>query len=175
MEANQKQLAKILGLTDRHIRRLRDEYGLFKKQEGKRTYTLESCVPEYLEYKLEEAGKTGSGYNKEKQQAEHEEIKKKISMLKLRKLQGQLHEAADVEIFLTDMLSAFRNRLLSIPQKVTPLLVGEDDNNVIMDILEKEIFGALGELSEYDPQKIDGEQDASELYEEDEEEEDDEE
>ena len=171
MEANQKQLAKILGLTDRHIRRLREEYGLFVKEDGKRTYTLESCVPEYLDYKMEEVGKSGNGYNKEKQQAEHEEIKKKISTLKLRKLQGQLHEAAYVESFLTDMLSAFRNRLLSIPQKVTPLLVGEDDNNVIMDIIEKEIFQALGELSEYDPLKIDGQEDTSELYEDEEEEE----
>ena len=155
MEVNQKQLAKILGLTDRHIRRLRDEYGLFQKKDGKRTYTLESCVPEYIQYKLEEVGKAGNSFNKEKQQAEHEAIKKKISELKLRKLRGQLHEAADVELFLTDMLSAFRNKLLGIPQKLTPLLIGEDDSNVILNLLEKELYGALSELSEYDPLEID--------------------
>lgn len=170
MEVNQKQLAKILGLTDRHIRRLREEYGLFAKQDGKRTYTLESCVQEYIDYKTEGIDKSGSAYNREKQQAEHEEIKKKISMLKLRKLKGQLHEASDVEAFLTDMLSAFRSRLLSIAQKVAPIIIGEDDINIIVGTIEKELYEALGELSEYDPLKIDGDDNVILLNEDDEEE-----
>lgn len=170
MEVNQKQLAKVLGLTDRHVRRLREEYGLFKKNEGKRTYTLESCVPEYIAYKLEDAGRSGNSYNKERQQAEHEEIKKKISMLKLRKLQGQLHEATDVERFLTDMLYAFRDKLLDIPQKVVPMLIGEDDSTTIVSVLERELYEALDQLSEYDPLKIDEEEGT--MFEDDEDEED---
>lgn len=171
MEVNQKQLAKILGLTDRHVRRLREEQGLFSKNEGKRTYTLESCVPEYISYKLEDAGKSGSGYNKERQQAEHEEIKKKISILKLRKLQGQLHEATDVERFLTDMLYAFKDKMLDIPQKVVPMLIGEEDSTVIVGILEKELYEALDQLSEYDPLKID-EEDSAIMFEDEDEEDD---
>ena len=170
LEVNQKELAKILGLTDRHIRRLRDEYGLFQKKTGKRTYTLESCVPEYIDYKLEEAGKAGNAFNREKQLAEHEEIKKKISILKLRKLKRQLHEAVDVEEFLTDMLISFRSTLLSIPQKVTPMLVGEDDSNVILEILEREVFETLKTLSEYNPMKIDKEEDLFDDADDDEEE-----
>ena len=172
MEANQKELAKILGLTERHIRRLRQESGLFAKEDGKRTYTLEKCVPEYISYKAESYGKSGSSFNKEKQQAEHEEIKKQISILKLRRLKGELHEATDVETFLTDMLCAFKNKLLGIPQKVAPLILGEDDSNVIIGILEKELYASLEELSEYAPLKIDG--DTSALYEEEEDEEDEE-
>ena len=60
-----------------------------------------------------------------------------------------------MEEFLTDMLVNFKNRLLSVPQKVAPLIVSEDDVNVILDILEREIFQTLEELSEYDPLKID--------------------
>ena len=114
----------------------------------------------------------GTSLVKEKEQAEHEQIKKKISILKLRKLRRELHEADDVEEFLTDMLVNFKNRLLSVPQKVAPLVVGEDDVNVILDLLEREIFQSLDELSEYDPIKIDKDSVSSILEEDDEEDED---
>ena len=160
MVANQKELAAILGITDRRVRQLKNEFGLFSgsaaEGKGVKKYCLERCVPEYINYKLEAEVQQGT-FNKEKEQAEHEQIKKKISILKLRKLKRELHEADDVEEFLTNMLVDFKNRLLSVPHKVAPLVVSEDDVNVILDVLEKEIFQALEELSEYDPLKIDKE------------------
>ena len=53
-----------------------------------------------------------------------------------------------------------RHSLLSIPQKVAPLVMSEDDINAVIGTLEKEIFEALDELSEYDPLKIDKESSA---------------
>ena len=160
MDVNQKELAAILGITDRRVRQLKSEFGLFSGNaaEGKgiKKYCLERCVPEYINYKLETEAPQGT-FNKEKEQAEHEQIKKKISILKLRRLKRELHEADDVEEFLTNMLVDFKNRLLSVPHKVAPLVVSEDDVNVILGILEKEIFQTLEELSEYDPLKIDKE------------------
>lgn len=159
MDVNQKELAAILGITDRRIRALKSEFGLFEGNVvgGKKTktYQLEKCVPEYIRYKLEAEVQGGTSYDKEKEQAEHEQIKKKISILRLRRLRRELHEADDVEEFLTNMLVSFKSRLLSIPQKVAPLIVGEDDVNVILEMVEKEVFQALDELSEYDPLKID--------------------
>lgn len=169
MEANQKELAKILGVTDRRIRQLRDEYGLFEngRTEGKKkNYILEICVPEYINYRLEAEAKQGTTVVKEREQADHERIKKQISTLKLRKMKHELHEAKDVEEFLTNMLMDFKVRMLAIPQKVAPLVISEDDTNKIVDILEKEVFGALEQLSEYDPMKIDKERETA-LFEED--------
>lgn len=169
MDVNQKELAAILGISDRRVRQLKNEFGLFERNisEGKKNknYRLEKCIPEYINYKMEAETHGGTNYNKEKEQAEHEQIKKKISILKLRKLRRELHEAEDVEEFLTEMLMGFKNRLLSIPQKVAPLVVSEDDVNAVLDIIEKEIFEALDELSEYDPMKIDKENGASTLAE----------
>ena len=176
MDVNQKELAAILGITDRRVRQLKNEFGLFSKglssEKKQKNYVLEKCVPEYINYKLEAEVQQGTGYNKEKEQAE--QIKKKISILKLRKLKRELHEADDVEEFLTDMLVNFKNRLLSVPQKVAPLIVSEDDVNVILDILEREIFQTLEELSEYDPLKIDKDTTSQILEEMDEEEDEDE-
>ena len=66
-------------------------------------------------------------------QAEHEEVKKQISLLKLRKLRRELHEAADVEAFLSDMLIRFKNRLLAVPNKLAMQTAGEEDINTAGD------------------------------------------
>lgn len=174
LEVNQKELAKILGISDRWIRLLRDNYGLFASgMTGGKTqkrYVLEKCIPEYINYKIETEVKEGTTVSKEREQAEHERIKKKISILKLRKLKKELHEAKDVEEFLTGMLVDFKDKLLSVPQKVAPLIIAEDDVSIILDILEKEIFETMERLSEYDPSKIDKDT-ISSIIEEDEEEE----
>lgn len=174
MDVNQKELAAILGVSDRRIRQLKTEFGLFSGASAvsggkQKRYKLEVCVPEYVNYKLETEVQQGTSPVKEKEQAEHERIKKKISILKLRKLRRELHEASDVEDFLTDMLVHFRNRLLSVPQKIAPLVVGEDDVNIILGLLEREIFQTLDELSEYDPLKIDKDSVSSILEEEEDE------
>ena len=159
MDVNQKELAAILGITARRIRQLREEYGLFEHGlaagEKVKRYRLEKCVPEYINYRLEAEVTRGTTVVKEREQAEHEQIKKKISILKLRRLRRELHEAEDVEEFLTDMLVRFRARLLIVPQNIAPAVMGVDDVNKVIDILEKEMFSALDELSEYDPLKID--------------------
>ena len=167
MVVNQKELASILGITDRRVRELKSEYGLFSSEAGAghKKYVLERCVPEFINYKLEEAGKSSKAMDKERVQAEHENVKKQISMLKLRKLRGELHEANDVERYLTDMLLAFREKLLDIPGKTAILLADEDDVNVITSILEKEIYQAMEALSEYDPEEIDGELNLEDLTE----------
>ncbi len=161
MEVNQKELAEALGLSARRVRELTREYGLFESGRAgdgtRKKYILSRCVKEYIDYKVEAEAPGGTNLIKEKEQAEHEQIKKKISILKLRKLKRELHEAEDVENFLTDMLIDFKNYLTAIPAKVAPLVQGEDDVNQIVSILEKEIYAALDELSEYDPLAIDHE------------------
>lgn len=153
MEVNQKELATILGITSRRVRQLREE-GFFDFAENSKKYCLEKCVQEYIEYKVKSETKSGTSIDVEKEKAEHEQIKKNISKLKLRKLKTELHEAADVELFLSEMLINFRNRLLSIPHKLAVQIVGEQDVNKIIELLQKEMFETLDELSEYDPEKI---------------------
>ncbi|PXV87349.1 hypothetical protein C8E03_110110 [Lachnotalea glycerini] len=153
MIVNQKQLANMLGITDRRVRQLREE-GLFNFAENGRGYCLEKCIPEYIDFKIKAEVGTGTLVIKEKEQAEHERIKKKISKLKLRKLKKELHEATDVEFFLSEMLINFKNRLMSIPSKIAIQMVGEEDINKITEILNYEMLETLEELSEYDPDVI---------------------
>ena len=93
---------------------------------------------------------------KEKEQAEHEKYKKEITKLKLRRLRKETHEAGDVEQFLNNMLIDFRNRLLSVPAKIAPIVIGQTDIHIIISELEKELEMTLEELSNYDPDVING-------------------
>ena len=155
MEVNQKQLAQCLGISTRRVRDLKTE-GMFQEGESGKGYRLENCIQEYINFKINAELGRRTSITKEEVQAEHEEVKKQISMLKLRRLKRELHEAADVEAFLSDMLIHFRNRILSLPPKLAMELSGEGDVNRMIQIINKELGNALEELSEYDPDEIDG-------------------
>nr|DAF27418.1 MAG TPA: DNA packaging protein [Caudoviricetes sp.] len=174
MIVNQKTLAQCLGISTRQVRNLKQE-GLFNTIENNRNYILENCIQDYINFKVNSERGSSASINKEKVQAEHEEVKKQISVLKLRKLRRELHEAGDVESFLSDMLIQFKNRLLSLPAKLAMQVSGETDINKVIQVLTEGLNEALSELSEYDPDKIDGKETENydELYEEDEEVEDD--
>ncbi len=154
MTVNQKELAQCLGISSRRVRALRQE-GLFQTVEKGRGYSLEICVQEYIEYKTNaELGRSAS-ISKEKVQAEHEEVKKQISLLKLRRLRRELHEAADVEYYLSDMLIRFKNRLLALPSKIALETAGETDINRIIQVIQRNLLDTLEELSGYEPDEID--------------------
>ncbi len=156
VEVNQKQLAQCLGISTRRIRQLRED-GVFQKTDGKATrYNLEKCIQEYIDYKVNAETGRRTSISKEEVQAQHEEVKKQISLLKLRRMRRELHEAADVENFLSDMLIRFRNRMLAVAPRVAIKAVGETDISKLTDIIQKEMLATLEELSEYNPDEIEG-------------------
>lgn len=162
MLVNQKQLSQYLGISTRRIRQLRED-GVFKKKDDAMAgYSLEDCIQEYIEYKVNAETGRRTSISKEEVQAEHEEVKKQISLLKLRKLKRELHEASNVEYFLSDMLVHFRKYLLALPPRLAMQAAGEDDIAALTEIIKKEMLKALEELSEYDPDEIDGEEPSAE-------------
>lgn len=180
MEVTQKTLAECLGISSRQIRNLKNQ-GLFKLEDGEKKYDLQKCVQEYINFKIDAETGRKAFIDKEKVAAEHEEIKKQIAMLKLRKLRRETHEASDVEAYLTSMLTAFKNRIETLPAKAAMQVVGMKDINEIIKVLKTCVNESLNELSEYDPDEIDGmaagtyEEDLEDIEDEDSEEEDNEE
>lgn len=164
MEVTQKALAECLGITPRQVRNLKQE-GLFQLKDGQKKYNLEKCIQEYIQFKVNDETGRRAVVDKERVSAEHEEVKKEISALKLRKLRRELHESADVESYLMDMLLAFRSRLEGMPQKMAMQIIDVKDINEIIGILRKGVSEALNELAGYDPDAIDGQQQGT--YEED--------
>jgi phage terminase Nu1 subunit (DNA packaging protein) len=143
------EISEILGLSDRRIRQLEKEGALVKIRRGK--YDLKASVQRYIEYIKEQAEKTEEELNLTKEKTLLTRANRQKVELELQIMQGELHRSEDVRRVMNNMLGAFRARVLAIPSKAAPQLLAQTDLAVVQDIIKKEVYEALQELSEYDP------------------------
>ena len=148
-----KELAGILGVTQRRVNQLAKDK-VFERNGG--CFDLAQSVQAYVTYTAAE--------NDELRQEKtlHERAKRRKAEFELARLENRLHDAADVEQCLIGMLVTFRNRILSIPQKLAPQLLGLKNISEIYDLINEELRNALQELSEYDSAMFGGETDETE-------------
>src|SRR5215831_2531260 len=151
------QLAKLLDVTPRHIQRLTNDGVLERARDvdGKELigrYELVANVRGYIRYLRTQARLDDASESKyvmlrnQKMAAESEQAELRLALMK-----NKLHRADDVEFILTNMFTAMKANLISIPARVTRLLIGQTKFQVIYDLLSAEINRALLELSQYDP------------------------
>ncbi|WP_024346574.1 hypothetical protein [Lacrimispora indolis] len=146
-------LGSIFGVTDRRIRQMAEEGIIARVSKGR--YNLVESLKNYiLSLKLAVDSNSGESPDGEldidEEKALHERVKRHISELKLQTMKGELHKAEDVEAVMSDMLSAFKTRMMNIPSKTAPVL--EDrDAGYIKEKLTAEVTEALNELKDYDP------------------------
>lgn len=143
------QLAVILGLSERHIRRLANENVIKKNGQGK--YLFLESVHGYLEY-MELKNGTDVDLKDEKIKEETKKIKKDIELKSLRisELKSQLHSADNVKKVMNNMLANIRGKLLALSNKLAPSVIACDNLGEIQDIIHTNILVALDELSNYD-------------------------
>jgi phage terminase Nu1 subunit (DNA packaging protein) len=142
------ELAAIVGKSTRWIRQLTSEGVL--RQTGRGKYILSVAIQSYIEHASggkEEDGKLRFVDHK----TEHERIKAEKAAIQLAQMRGELHTSDDVESVMSDMLTAFRQKILAIPTKLSPQLVGIEEINIIKARLTKDLHEALAELADYNP------------------------
>lgn len=76
--------------------------------------------------------------------AKRQKVQLEIDLIK-----KDLIETKDVERVWTDMVIATRTRLASLPSRMALKVIGTDDKNKVIALLDKEIRKALDELSEF--------------------------
>jgi len=138
-------LAKLLGVSVRRVNQMVTNEGkITKEPEG--DFILQKAISQYYmaKYKLSQ---DNVDYNHEK--ALHERAKRKLTEMEVRKRSNELHEAADVEAVLTDMLVNLR-KLLGIPAKMATQLA-ERSKEEVESLLTKEIEFILLEVKDYKP------------------------
>lgn len=149
---NTNVLAKSFGVTCRYVNQLAKEGVLERRAPGR--WPLEVNVNKYIEFlrtgKSDPEGQESKSIYWE-ERAKHEAAKREMAELKLAKLKNQMHDAADVEMVMTNMLTVFRNRILGIPQKLAPKLISMNNLAEISNIIETELLETLLELKDYDP------------------------
>lgn len=147
-----RELAELLGISERRVNQLVNEETLKREIEG--DFNLTQAIASYYENKY--AGKDEDRYWDEK--ALHEAAKRKLAELELARRQNMSHDAADVERVMTDMLSNLRSQLLGIPAKMAALLENKSKIEIRAE-LSKEIRSRLTELSDYNPEMFNDEED----------------
>lgn len=149
-EIKSVELAAIVGKSTRWLRQLTTDGVL--KQVGRGKYLLGDAIQSYVEHvsgggKEDDDGKPRLIDHK----TEHERIKAEKAALELAEMRGELHASEDVESVMSDMLTAFRQKILAIPTKLSPQITGISEINVIKGRLTAALHEALTELSNYDP------------------------
>lgn len=143
-----KELAEILGLSDRRVRQLENEGSLVKIGRGK--FDLAASIQKYIDT-IKERSLSDDEIDLNKEKTLLTRANRMMAEMELKIIQGEVHRSEDIEKVMNDMLSSFRAQLLVIPGKAAPRLIDQTEIEPIKAILKNYIFEALQELSEYDP------------------------
>ncbi|WP_036746549.1 hypothetical protein [Paenibacillus sp. UNC451MF] len=144
------QLAELLNVTPRRVQQLAEDGTLVKSERGK--YKAFESIQNYIKSIQGKQGDGNTDVDYFNERALHEKAKREIAEIELSVMRGDLHRSQDVKYVMNDMLAAFRSRMLALPAKLSPQLLGKNKLPVINSLLTSEIREALKELSEYDPQ-----------------------
>lgn len=139
-----KVVAVWLGVTERYVRKLRDDGIIIEKQPG--LYDLQETITRYCTYARKAHGKTD--LNDER--AMLTKAKRVAAEMENDLRRGTLHSTEDIEKGLKTMMLNIRSRFLALPAKLSPTLASMGGNQAgIFDELKAAIDEALEELSDY--------------------------
>jgi len=146
-----KELAIVLGLSTRRVQQLVQD-GQFEPVKRGR-FNLAKCVARYIEMKEEDV----SSEEKERLEAELS-IKKANAIMKVleaKELQGKMHRSEDVAAMTEDLVYTIRGMLLALPGRLAIDVANTDDPAEAADLIRKEVYAIMEELSQYryDPKK----------------------
>ena len=146
------ELAEIFGCSPRWVNQLTTNNLLTQVGRGK--YKLGDAIREYIaaiKLQAEESDEQETDLRAE--QTMLTRANRKMAELELAVMNGDLHRSEDVKSIMNEMLVSFRSRMLTIPARATPEITASNDANLIQQVIKREVYDALSELSEYDPAK----------------------
>ena len=144
MTVNFEEAAKFLNLSKGSFYCLIKTGVIPKAGEGE--YILGEVVESYWRNQFDSEGLKAAQNRLVTAQAELKEAE-------LAENRGELHRASAIAKVWTDQVLNAKTRLLAIPTKVGPMLVGQE-LQVIVKKLKDAIYEALRELADYDWEKI---------------------
>lgn len=142
----QHVIAKLLGLTERHVRRLTTDGVIPAAARGR--YELVPAVQGYIKYLRERAiGGDVSGDAGTEHKTRLLKARADIAETEAERLSGELISAAAAEKVWSDITARFRARVLAIAHKAAPMVAIQTETDACYDIIETYIHEALAELA----------------------------
>ncbi|WP_214889715.1 hypothetical protein [Exiguobacterium sp. s142] len=142
------EISEIFGISTRRVQQLAKD-GVFVRV-GHGQFDLPASVNSFIEYRLDDTKDEGV-LDKTTEEAKWTRARREKTELELQIMRGDLHRSEDVRRVMNDLMGAFRARILSIPSKFAPQLVGLTEIPPIKEVLKQGVYEALEELSDYDP------------------------
>lgn len=149
MTLTKKELATVAGYTYRRLydidRDLPEGKKLFVKcDDGK--YDLAIFVQKWLEYNLHKD--TSDATDLKTIKAKHEVVKTQKTELEVEKLRGKLIDVEDVRRLWGDVITAVTQNLIHLPSRVAPLLLMQNNTEIISEIIDEEVRRVLSDITE---------------------------
>ncbi|MCF8017827.1 MAG: hypothetical protein K9L62_00380 [Vallitaleaceae bacterium] len=152
-EVNTTELAVVLGITARRVQQMSQDGTITPVQRGR--FHLCESVQQYIKFLSKE--KDANPQDKERQDAEISIKKAKaiIAVLEAKELQGKMHRSDDVASMTEDLIFTIRGMLLALPGRLAVDVVDSKEPAEAADIIRKEVYGIMEELSnyQYNPKK----------------------
>lgn len=142
-----KVIAAYLDMTERNVRMLKDKGILKEHKPG--LYRLKPCVVDYVNF-LRGNSTDADNLDYQTERAKLTRAKRELAEMDKRARNGELHEAEAIEAIMSDMLIRFRQKMMAIPAKQSPILALKQDEKEIFRILKDSVDEALEELADYD-------------------------
>ena len=145
---NIQAIAKLLKLSERRIQQLAKENVIPKAERGK--YDLVNSVHGYIDYLKAKAG--GEFTAEEVLKNKNKLLKAKAELAEIDKMKasGELIPKEEVKRTWLELVQKVKQKLLSLPNKVAPVVVTIKSINEIKLILQDKIYEALYEISSDD-------------------------
>ena len=145
----QKELAELVGRTDRQIRNINgtmdpDEKLLVKTEGGK--YDASIFVQRWCEMQVKKIADGMEDLDAVK--ARHEIVKTEKTQLEVARMRGELLDFRDVRKAWGDIANSVMNALLNIPGQIAPMIRGMESVEMISGILDGEIRRALENIAD---------------------------
>lgn len=149
LSGNHRETSKLLGISEQALWKAVKERGCPVARVGGKGKPNVYDWPAVIAWRIADLAPETLDLNAERARLAKEQADK--TALENAARRGQMVDALVVVNEWTDQIAAARARLLSTPSKLAAQLVGIGDANVIAAAIRTEIYAALTELSEYDP------------------------
>lgn len=153
-EVSTTELASILGVTARRVQQMAQDGTIVAVKRG--SFNLAESTQRYIAF-ISSKEKEASQQDKAKQDAEVSIKKAKaiITVMEAQELQGKMHRSEDVAAMTEDLIYTIRGMLVALPGRLAVDTAAAETPAEASEIIRKEVYKAMKELSEYkyDPKK----------------------
>ena len=144
-----KAIARVLNLSARRVRQLKDKEIIWEYKPGSGLYDLVQTNHAYI--KFLRGGNAGGAeiIDYATERALYARAKRKEAEYNLAVMERDLHESAEIEAVLSGMNANFKKKMRAIPANLAQRLSKKTDQKEIFNILKDSIDEALYELADY--------------------------